>query len=75
MIANSCLGYGWVPKCYWDVYDAVLTPGDLMTVRKRTRCLLVALSGHWFGRRACPLLGVKQTSLVRDRVSVNHPRV
>ena len=41
MIANSCLGYGWVPKCYWDVYDAVLTPGDLMTVRKRTRCLLV----------------------------------
>ena len=35
---DSCLGYGWVPKCYWDVYDAVLTPGDLMTVRKRTRC-------------------------------------
>jgi hypothetical protein len=35
----------------------------------------MALSGHWFGRRACPLLGVKQTSLVRDRVSVNDPRV
>ena len=36
---------------------------------------LVALSGHRFGRRACPFLGVKQTSLVRDRVSVNDPRV
>ena len=31
---------------------------------------LLALSGHWFGRRASPFLGVKQTSLVRDRVSV-----
>ena len=39
------------------------------------RCPLLAQSGHWFGRRACPLLGVKQTSLVRDRVSVNDPRV
>ena len=27
----------------------------------------MALSGHWFGRRVCPLLGVKQTSLFRDR--------
>ena len=30
-------------------------------------CPLMALSGHWFGRRVCPLLGVKQTSLFRDR--------
>jgi hypothetical protein len=35
----------------------------------------MALSGHWLGRRACPLLGVKQTSLVRDWVSVNDPGV
>ena len=53
---------------------SVSAPNQALTVVIRQRPLL-ALSGHWFVRRVCPLLGVKQTSLVRDRVSVNDPRV
>ena len=35
----------------------------------------MAHSRHWFRRRACPLLAVKRTSLVRDWMAVNDPRV
>jgi hypothetical protein len=49
--------------------------GTTRNNRPLPRGLLLALSGHWFGRRACPLLGVKQTSLAHDQVSVNDPRV
>ena len=38
------------------------------------RCLLLALSGHLFLHRTCPLSGVKQTSLPHRKMSANDPK-